>query len=69
MIFNDFCKEKNCPQRIEWEFEGNNFVSCKLIGQSSNIEKYPHNCLFLDEIKKYESEQQKNDSDDFSFYM
>jgi hypothetical protein len=53
--FNDFCKSKNCSEYIEWSFDmGANCTSCKLVGQSYNIDEYPKNCLFLDEIKKHE---------------
>jgi hypothetical protein len=57
-IFNEFCKNKQCPEYIEWTFDmGANCTSCKLVGQSYDITEYPKDCLFLDEIKKFESEQ------------
>lgn len=53
--FNEFCKSKNCPQCIEWTFGmGSNCVSCKLIGQSYDIDEYPKDCLFLEDIKEFE---------------
>lgn len=58
IIFNEFCKSKNCPEFIEWEMQGN-CTSCKLVGQSYDIYQYPENCLHLKEIKEFESEQIK----------
>lgn len=43
---------------MEWTFDmGVNCTSCKLVGQSYDIDQYPDDCLFLDEIEKFESEQ------------
>jgi hypothetical protein len=47
LIFNNFCKSKNCSEYIEWDFGHDKCVSCYLIGQSYDIIKYPKNCLFL----------------------
>jgi len=59
--FNEFCKNKECPEYIEWTFDmGQTCISCKLVGQSYNIYQYPKNCLFLDEIKKFKSEKEIN---------
>ena len=55
-IFNEFCKNKQCNEYIEWECVGY-CTSCKLVGQSYDIVEYPKDCLFLDDIKKFESEQ------------
>ena len=53
MNYNEFCKSKNCPEYIEWTFDmGVKCTSCKLVGQSYNIEEYPENCLFKEEIEK-----------------
>jgi hypothetical protein len=53
MSYNNFCKSKNCPEYIEWDFEmGAKCTSCKLVGQSYNIEEIPENCLFKEEIEK-----------------
>ena len=49
MNYNEFCKSKNCPEYIEWSCEGS-CISCKLVGQSYNIEEIPENCLFKEEI-------------------
>jgi len=57
LVFNEFCKNKQCPECIEWECEGYYCTSCKLVGQSYDITEYPKDCLFLDEIKKFELEQ------------
>ena len=55
--FNEFCKSKNCPEYIEWSFDmGANCVSCKLVGQSYNIDEYQTDCIFLEEIVAYENE-------------
>ena len=51
--FNEFCKNKNCEEYIEWDFDYGICTSCKRIGQSYNIDEYPNDCLFLDEIKSY----------------
>lgn len=53
--YNDFCKSKGCSKYIEWEYSdlgcSAQCVSCLLMGESYNLEKYPENCLFLDDIK------------------
>ena len=48
--YNLFCKSKNCPNYIEWQCYGV-LVSCKLVGEWKNIETYPDDCPFVDEIK------------------
>lgn len=55
--YNQFCKEKNCPEYIEWEFGEGVCISCQKVGQSHDIDKYPEDCLFIDEIKLVEVEQ------------
>lgn len=60
-IFNEFCKNKQCSEYIEWTFDmGAYCTSCKLVGQSYNIDQYPNDCLFLDEIKKFELDNLDN---------
>lgn len=50
--YNKFCEARNCPEFIELNFEqGTDCFSCKKIGQSYDIEKYPDDCNFIDEIK------------------
>jgi len=44
--FNKECKKNNCEHYIEWSFEDGYCVSCKLQGQSYNIEKIADNCPF-----------------------
>ena len=56
-IFNEFCYNKQCPEYVEWGAGFGSCVSCQLVGQSYNIDEYPDNCLFLEEIKKYENER------------
>ena len=52
--YNKFCAGKDCPEYIRWSFDvGSDCESCKLIGQSYNIDEYPSECLFLEEIKGY----------------
>lgn len=52
--FNVFCAKKECPEYIRWSFDYGECESCKKVGQSYNIDEYPEDCLFLDEIKAYE---------------
>ncbi len=51
--FTQFCSSKNCPEFIIWDFGYDDCYSCHLVGQSYNVEEYPPDCLFIDEIKKY----------------
>ena len=54
MIYNDWCKSKECEHYIEWEYLFDSTeqpypcVSCKLVGQSHNIEQRPEECPFND---------------------
>jgi hypothetical protein len=67
--FNKFCKEKECPHYIEWDCRAGvalnenlgeyTFFSCKKIGQSDNIDKFPDDCDFLEDIKKVDIEVAK----------
>ena len=58
--FNEFCSTicdgQPCPNYIKWNFGYGDCESCTLCGESMDIEEYPSDCLFIDEIKKYESE-------------
>jgi hypothetical protein len=56
--FAPFCEEKKCPHFIRWSCEGT-CESCKLIGQSYNLDEYPFDCIHLEDIQDYESEQRK----------
>lgn len=41
------CRSKNCEHFIEWGFRGNNECrSCKLIGQSYEVEEVPKDCPY-----------------------
>lgn len=41
------CRSKNCEHFIEWGFRGNNECrSCKLIGQSYEVEEIPKDCPY-----------------------
>lgn len=63
MIYNDFCESKNCPFYIEWEYQFDSYhrpypcVSCEKVGQSYDINKYPADCKFINEIKKFKEEK------------
>jgi len=62
--FNEFCKAMNCPEYIEWEFDVNGdspyiCSSCQIVGQSYDVEEYPKNCLFINEIKLFEKDYEK----------
>lgn len=59
MVFNDFCRSKNCPQHIDWDCGEGWCTSCKLIGQSYNITEYPEDCEFINEIKEFEIKQKE----------
>mgnify|MGYP003496669402 FL=1 len=52
--FEDFCKEKQCTEYIEWDCGYGNCISCKKVGQSENISEYPKDCNFLKEIIEFE---------------
>ena len=61
--YNDFCKEKECAEYIEWDLvieeAGQPYIcaSCKKVGQSYDIDEYPKDCPFLNEIQKIELEE------------
>lgn len=58
--YNEFCKNKQCQEYIEWTFDmGVKCTSCKLVGQSYDITEYPKDCLFLDEIKQVDTNRNK----------
>ncbi len=50
--YNKFCERKKCKYLIVWDYYGKTLTSCKKIGESENIDKYPDDCFFLDEIKQ-----------------
>ncbi len=60
MIYNDFCKKKECNHFIEWDYSVEvdhtdqpiQCTSCQLVGQSHDIDEYPEDCPFIDEISK-----------------
>ena len=57
--YNEFCKTRDCEHYIEWSFEYGNCVSCKLVGQSYNIEEYPENCPHIDGIRQLNAKNKK----------
>ena len=52
IIYNNFCRRKQCPEYVEWDFDYGECISCKLAGQSYHITKFPEDCLHKDEIEK-----------------
>jgi len=58
ILFNDFCANKKCEEYIAWNYDVEgcpvDCESCKLVGQSHDITEYPKNCLFLNDIQKFE---------------
>lgn len=54
--YNKWCKEKGCIHYVEWEYYGDELTSCKLMGQTNNIDEHPEHCDFIDEIKLVELE-------------
>ena len=55
-IFNDFCKSKECTEYIEVSMEGGTCICCKKIGMSYDIEEYPNDCNFLEDIISFEND-------------
>ncbi len=46
---DNLCKELGCKHYIEWEYYGKQ-VSCKLQGESSNIEAIATHCPYKKEL-------------------
>lgn len=46
------CQKNNCPEFIEWQIEGGVCQSCKIVGQSYNVDTIPRNCFFKGEMPK-----------------
>jgi len=65
LLYNDFCRESGCDQYIEWDFEWESgsqpyqCTSCMKVGQSYEIDKYPEDCDFLEEIKAFEHQNKQ----------
>jgi len=72
IVFDPMCRNVlNCRHYVEWELElemhdhGRNYestmtcVSCQIVGQSYNIEKYPAECLHKAKLKKYAIQKEK----------
>lgn len=64
MIFDEFCASKDCPHYVEWYYTGTievgPCISCKLVGESHNIDKIPiapKICPHLEEIKEWKNSQ------------
>lgn len=50
--YNKFCESKNCPEYIKWDCGYGICISCMKVGESANIDEYPNDCLFKEEIEK-----------------
>lgn len=58
-MFNNWCKSNNCENYIEWDFsptsdceeEPFHCVSCKLRGQSFNIDDIAEDCPYTEKSK------------------
>jgi len=51
---DDFCcNVLECKQSIVWDCGEGICTSCKLVGQSYTINKYPKNCEHLQQVKEY----------------
>ena len=50
---NSFCENKGCSEFIKWDFGGPSCFSCKLVGESYNIDTIPKECPFKDEARLY----------------
>jgi len=57
--FDSFCAQKDCPEYIIWELQDGLCFSCQKVGQSYNVDKYPDDCVYLEEIKQHKVEVEK----------
>lgn len=46
------CKEIQCPHFIVWSFGYSDCISCKLQGESYNIESVADDCPYKDKFNK-----------------
>ena len=66
ILYDKFCYGIGCDHYVEWDYSFDSgappypCVSCKLYGQSYNIDVYPDNCPYLEEIKQFEKDWEKN---------
>ena len=63
--YGPFCEENNCPEFIRWGVEGGVCESCKLVGQSYEINEFPPDCLFLKAIEEYKLKKEKTNNNGF----
>lgn len=49
MNYNEFCKQQGCEHYIEWDCGYGQCISCKLQGESYNIEKLADECPYKKE--------------------
>lgn len=55
IVYDDFCKSKNCPEYVEWDIDGQPCASCKKVGQSYYVGEYPEDCNFKKEIQEFKN--------------
>lgn len=53
--FAPFFESKNCFEFIRWDCGFGVCESCKLVGQSEQVNDYPINCLHLKAIQEYDN--------------
>ena len=51
-VYNEWCKANGCENYIEWSTGHGDCVSCKIVGQSYNIDTIAERCLFKKNAKK-----------------
>ena len=65
IVFNNICWDKQCPEYVEWEMEGEDghginqtYIarSCQKVGQSYEIYAFPDDCLFLQDLIKFQKD-------------
>ena len=53
ITFEHICEGTGCVNYIVWDFGYDDCYSCKLIGESYHVTRYPENCPFKSKIDKY----------------
>lgn len=51
---NDFCKSARCENYIEWNCGYGNCISCRLQGESYNINQIAEECPFKEKFNNKE---------------
>ena len=52
MAYEHICEGTKCKFYVVWDFGYQDCYSCTKIGQSYNVNEYPEDCPFIDEMKK-----------------